>query len=799
MAVKKLKLALGLFIFFFLVSMSYSLTTFKVTEGDLVKIESSAIDPDEDEMFYYYSPPLNESGEWQTTLEDAGIYQTKIIVSDGENQIEEEVTIVVQNKNRAPEIEDKKITVEEGETIDLKPLTSDPDNDPLKLIFEEPFDEEGIWQTTFDDAGAYSTLVVVSDLDDKVEQEIEIEVKEKNREPEIIASFSEDGLFLLKEDSTAEFSVSAQDPDEDSLEYFWQLDGEKVSQESLFSYYFDFDTAGEHLLALTVSDQKSEVEESWDLEIENLNRAPKIELPEIIINEGEKIVLQLPETDADEDAIEYTFQLPFEEGVWQTTFDDAGTHTTIVTAFDGELTSETKISITINDVDLPPEISFDEEIVVNESEKLIINMKDLIVDPDGDELSIIIGSLPEGAVFSDNVLEWEPDYNFVQRKSNFFMDFLNTIGIEKNLFFRNKDVKLLVTACGKELCREGVLEIQVDNVNRKPLLVDIKDITLTETETVILELEAADPDNDCIKYKFEEPFSVDGIWITDYNDAGEYFVTVSASDGDLTDSKEVKVTVLNKNRPPTLGIEKDYFKLKEDQPISIKIEAVDPDGDELTIRADNLPKGAVFDEQVFSWKPSFDVVNENGCGRFVVDFVALDGEFEMIHPVTIEVKNVNRAPELISSSPVEELTVNVDGSVMFSAKANDADGDELTYQWSFGFWDKKVKSTNTIQRTFKTPGIKIVKIEVSDGVKSVEKEWAVEVKALPVTVEEEVESVEEEIEEEPVVEVEEKETKVVEEKEEAKNVEEIAPEKPKVIPVPIPPAQPPFNVYVIEG
>ena len=41
-------------------------------------------------------------------------------------------------------------------------------------------------------------------------------------------------------------------------------------------------------------------------------------------------------------------------------------------------------------------------------------------------------------------------------------------------------------------------------------------------------------------------------YTTDYADAGTHIVTVTVSDGTLTDSQDVSITVINSNRPPTL-------------------------------------------------------------------------------------------------------------------------------------------------------------------------------------------------------------------------------------------------------
>ena len=57
--------------------------TIEILEGELVDLEVFASDPDEDELFYVYDPPLDDEGKWQTNYGDYGEYLTKITVSDG--------------------------------------------------------------------------------------------------------------------------------------------------------------------------------------------------------------------------------------------------------------------------------------------------------------------------------------------------------------------------------------------------------------------------------------------------------------------------------------------------------------------------------------------------------------------------------------------------------------------------------------------------------------------------------------------------------------------------------------------
>ncbi len=75
-----------------------------VTEGDLVKIvpRNSFTDLDFDKLTYSYTSPLNQNGEWQTRVGDAGEYISIIIASDGMAEATQEILIKVLPKYTEP-------------------------------------------------------------------------------------------------------------------------------------------------------------------------------------------------------------------------------------------------------------------------------------------------------------------------------------------------------------------------------------------------------------------------------------------------------------------------------------------------------------------------------------------------------------------------------------------------------------------------------------------------------------------------------------------------------------------------
>ena len=77
-----------------------------------------------------------------------------------------------------------------------------------------------------------------------------------------------------------------------------------------------------------------------------------------------------------------------------------------------------------------------------------------------------------------------------------------------------------------------------------------------EREIVVIEPKASDPDDDGLTFNIDRDkfVSKEGRfeWETTYDDAGEYTVKITASDGMDEASQEVKIVIENVNRPPVI-------------------------------------------------------------------------------------------------------------------------------------------------------------------------------------------------------------------------------------------------------
>ena len=224
--------------------------TFVVKETEFVKISVDAKDADDDNVTYAYAPPLDAKGEWQTEYGDEGEYYIKVIASDGTTEAVEFVKLVVEKRNRPPVALQQRIKVKEGDLVSLTETVSDPDENPLVYEFKQPFNAQGKWQTRFVDAGTFVTTFTVSDGEFTLPVRMEVEVRGTNQPPQIVETFAPVGVFAVSEDQLTDFTLRAEDPDRENVTYRWLLDGALLGSEARVSYYFNYSSAGEHLLSV---------------------------------------------------------------------------------------------------------------------------------------------------------------------------------------------------------------------------------------------------------------------------------------------------------------------------------------------------------------------------------------------------------------------------------------------------------------------------------------------------------------------------------------------------------------------
>ena len=245
-------------------------------------------------------------------------------------------------------VEVKTLTVNENEVVRLKLKANDPDNDKVTYSFSQPLNELGVWRTKYGDAGEY--FVTIKATDGKSSSEVPIKIiVERVNVPPIIKNLKD---IKVKEGETIDFKPEVTDPNGDKVVV-------SISEPLKASTFVtDYTSAGQYQITVTASDGELTAEKSFQLVIDNVNQVPVLNnLKDLVVNEGESVRLNPEVSDLDKDSIKITISEPVgDDGLWETSFTDHGVYSVIISATDGKDTVTKTISITVEDVNMPPEI-----------------------------------------------------------------------------------------------------------------------------------------------------------------------------------------------------------------------------------------------------------------------------------------------------------------------------------------------------------------------------------------------------------------------------------------------------------
>ncbi|MBS3100818.1 hypothetical protein J4204_01660 [Candidatus Woesearchaeota archaeon] len=597
-------------------------------------------------------------------------------------------------------------TIQETEKISLQPNATDPDADKLAFAYTQPLDEMGEWRTAYGDAGEYKSAITVSDGVNIVSEDILIIVRKKEESPVIESFIPKEGDLSIDEAESIDFRVLATDLNKDELAYKWQLDGKEAKEGQEFSYQTTYKDAGSHNVKVSVSDGTTSASKEWNVDVKNVDVERILDsIQDVVADENDIISLELP--DFEKYGLTYSISEPLgNKNEWQTGYKDAGSYEVEVHAEGKGFSGDKNVKVAVNDVDRVPVFDRIGNKVANENEEVTISLN--AKDPDEDEITYSAGNLPEGASFEGNIFAWTPSYDTVKKEGlvDWVMDKFRVL---------SKSFYVQFTASSKDKKIVQNVIITVKDANRAPVIEDIEPITANEGETVKIFPKAYDLDGNKVKLKYSG-FTDSDSYKSNFGDAGTYYVKVTASDGLLESSKFAKVTISHVNRVPVFEKISDAMAAETDN-IAILLNANDPDGDEITYSIDNPPAGSSLKGNVFLWMPGYDTAGKKEAKKFDLVFVASDGKSETRQISKAEIADKNRAPRIVDAT--RSVNAKASRPVLMSAKAVDDDGDELTYTWDFGVF-QKYKATPIHQRVFTSKGIKSVKVIVSDGTDEVE-------------------------------------------------------------------------------
>lgn len=288
--------------------------------------------------------------------------------------------------------------------------------------------------------------------------------------------------------------------------------------------------AGKYLITVTASDGVLSTSESVLVKVTPSNKAPSVECPEtVVVQEGEEVNVDCNIIDIDGDDMIVGYSGWMDSSRYLTTYSDAGEYTVIVRAADPEHVTTKTVAVFVENVNRAP--SFDTEFEdITASETDVITIDAVATDVDGDDVTVTYSSS------------------------------FNAEGIWKTGIGNAGTYPVTVVASDGALSTKAEFTLRVNPVNTAPVLKPIADVTVYESETVRIPVEATDREGDPLVVSFSGFMSKD-TYVTTFDDAypkgcgvrgctATYLVTVSVTDGSLITSQDVTVNVIDKHRAP---------------------------------------------------------------------------------------------------------------------------------------------------------------------------------------------------------------------------------------------------------
>lgn len=186
--------------------------------------------------------------------------------------------------------------------------------------------------------------------------------------------------------------------------------------------------------------------------------------------------------------------------------------------------------------------------------------------------------------------------------------------------------------------------ITVKKENHPPEILSSAPTLATVGSLYIYTVDATDPDDDSLTYLLTnapEGMSIsDNIinWTPSEGTTTSGEITLTVSDGALTDIEEFTITVKPENNAPVINSTASTSATVGSQ-YTYSVDATDPDGDSLIYSLANAPEGMSISENVINWTPPEGITTSGEITLTVTDGALSDTEVFTItvSPVTVSV------------------------------------------------------------------------------------------------------------------------------------------------------------------
>jgi hypothetical protein len=336
-----------------------------------------------------------------------------------------------------------------------------------------------------------------------------------------------------------------------------------------------------------------------------------------------------------------------------------GSYSFDVLVSDGALTDSETITVTVTEVNDAPILAAIGNQTIAEGSPLSFTATATDADLPAQSLSFSLTGAPAGATInaSTGAFSWTPTE--AQGPGSYSFDVLVSDGA---------------------LTDSETITVTVTEVNDAPILAAIGNQTIAEGSPLSFTATATDADLPAQSLSYSLTGAPAGATInatsgafswtpTEAQGPGSYSFDILVSDGALTDSETITVTVTEVNDAPILGAIGNQT-IAEGSPLSFTASATDADlpAQSLSYSLAGAPAGATINASTgaFSWTPT----EAQGPGSYSFDILVSDGTATDFETITVTVTEVNDAPIL---GPIGNQTIAEGSTLAFTASATDAD------------------------------------------------------------------------------------------------------------------------------
>ena len=686
------------------------------TEGEAYQYTVAANDVDGDALTFSLTEApegMVISGSTINWTPENGVETSNVTVTvaDATAEATQSFTIVVTPVNDAPAITSSAVTsATEGSEYTYQVVAEDIDSTELTYSLTEA--PEGMtisgntmsW-TPANGAESANVTVEVSDGSLSDSQSFTITVSATNDAPEIDQGAVT--VLTTDEDTSTTLNLTATDVDSESLT--WRISNASengsasVDASGVVSYEPAADFNGSDSFEVEVSDS-----ELTDSIVVSVTVNPVADAPVIAegasasrtTNEDQPLTFALNASDVDSATINWSISGAASNGsatvsgtgttqsvnyVPNQNFN--GTDSFVVQVSDGSLNSTIAVTVTVNAVNDLPEITSIAPVVATEGE--LYTYLPTATDVEGDALTWNVGTAPASMTVNPATgeLNWTPAEGVT-----------------------SADVTLLVNDGGTNVTQ--AFTITVAAVNNAPVITegDTASVTMSEDgapTAFALVLNATDSDHAGTELTWSVSAAagngtatVSGTGLSktvnyspDAGFSGSDSFTVQVSDGELSDSIIVNVTVEAVNAAPVIDQgDTTAMTLDEDGTQTLALSATDSDGDSLSWSVASAAERGGVNVDTNGLVTYVPVADFNGSDSFTVQ--VSDSELTDSITVSVTVNPVNDVPVITEGASVT-LEVNEDSSDSVTFTATDADNDPLTWSISSGAVEGIVTQTGS--------------------------------------------------------------------------------------------------------